>query len=173
MCRQRRPNSLVSQVRRQGFPSNTIPANVTHVVHTVLPPFQPFTSSHFSRMIPPQLHQTHMPIFKIVIVPGSLSASASSRPADFPISAKAKAPHSRPAVSDGACAKAAPRLRHRIIVAFAYWRALISHGKSEPQTQKWKKLVRIAERQGREIAISPTGLQVFLLFCRRPKRIDY
>ena len=127
--------------------------------------FQPFTSSQFSRMIPPQLHQTHMPIFKIVIVSGSLSASASSRPADFPISAKAKAPHSSPAVSDGACAKA----RHDCATGSSLCFRL---GSRSRKTQKWKKQWlgsqsgRIKKSQSRLRELSGS-----LLFCRRPKRI--
>ena len=138
-----------------------------HVMHMIFPPLQPF------HLIPLFTHdspsssciKTHLPIFKIVIVSGSLSASASSRPADFPISAKAKAPHSSPAVSDGACAKA----RHDCATGSSLCFRL---GSRSRKTQKWKKQWlgsqsgRVEKSQSRLRELSGS-----LLFCRRPKRI--
>lgn len=146
MCRQRRPNSLVSQVRRRESPSAA--SQQMSCMSCI--------SSHLSNphLIPPSCilpSSNPHTIFKIVIVP----ASASSRPADFPISAKAKgAPLQGPAVSDGACASSVLSARHDCATgssrSFAYGE-LISHGKSEPQHRsrksKRKKIDRIAERQ--------------------------
>jgi hypothetical protein len=110
--------------------------------------------------------KTHMPIFKIVIVSGSTSASASSRTADFPISAKAKAPHSSPAVSDGACAKARHDCATGSSLCFRF--RLGSRSRKHRCGKEWlgSQSGRVEKSQSRLRELSGS-----LLFCRRPKRI--